>query len=250
MNKFELQGIDFLVNITKNANSIADILRAFDYSSSSGGYKVLKNTLKRHNIDYSHIPIGKMANLGREFGPRRNIEDYLSAINSGEIIVSNSGFKRRLIKEGLLYEKCSKCGCGNMWQDEPIILHMDHINGINNDNRIENLRILCPNCHSQTSTYAGKGLKKHYYCNCGAKTSGKKYNRCQKCANQIINQSPRFHSQKFTISKQDLEKLVWEKPTVKIARDLGVSDVAISKRCKKLGIQKPPRGYWTGVNSH
>ena len=43
-----------------------------------------------------------------------------------------------------------------VWLDEPITLQLDHINGINNDHRIENLRILCPNCHSQTSTYAGK----------------------------------------------------------------------------------------------
>jgi transcriptional regulator of aromatic amino acid metabolism len=49
---------------------------------------------------------------------------------------------------------------------------------------------------------------------------------------------------KFNISKEELERLVWEKSTTEIARELGVSDVAIAKRCKKLGIEKPGRGYW------
>jgi len=54
-------------------------------------------------------------------------------------------------------------------------------------------------------------------------------------------------SRKFEISKEDLEFLVWSKPTTEVAKDLGVSDSAIGKRCKKLNIEKPPRGYWAKV---
>ena len=67
--------------------------------------------------------------------------------------------KERLVKEKYLEYKCAECGITE-WNGKPLSLHLDHINGINNDHRIENLRFLCPNCHSQTNTYAGKNKKK------------------------------------------------------------------------------------------
>ena len=68
--------------------------------------------------------------------------------------------KKRLIKEGFLKCECVWCGIKDTWNGKPIVLHLDHINGVNNDHRLENLRLLCPNCHSQTDTYAGKGKRK------------------------------------------------------------------------------------------
>ena len=65
----------------------------------------------------------------------------------------------RLIKEGIKDHKCECCGLSE-WMGVPISLEVDHINGINNDHRLENLRILCPNCHAQTDTYRGKNIKK------------------------------------------------------------------------------------------
>jgi predicted RNA-binding Zn-ribbon protein involved in translation (DUF1610 family) len=68
---------------------------------------------------------------------------------------SNELIKKRIVKDDLLEYKCSKCGIDS-WQGEPIVLELDHINGINIDNRLSNLRYLCPNCHSQTDTYCGR----------------------------------------------------------------------------------------------
>lgn len=65
----------------------------------------------------------------------------------------------RLIKEGIKDHQCESCG-NSEWMDQPISLEVDHINGISNDHRLENLRILCPNCHAQTETYRGKNIKK------------------------------------------------------------------------------------------
>ena len=63
--------------------------------------------------------------------------------------------KNRLLRVGVLKRECAICGITE-WQGKPLAFDLDHINGINNDNRLENLRILCPNCHSQTETHAGK----------------------------------------------------------------------------------------------
>ena len=68
--------------------------------------------------------------------------------------------KERIIKENLIEYKCDFCNNNGDWNGEKLSLHIDHKNGINNDNRIGNLRFLCPNCHSQTSTYSGKNNKK------------------------------------------------------------------------------------------
>jgi Zn finger protein HypA/HybF involved in hydrogenase expression len=77
-----------------------------------------------------------------------------------EIFVENSKYstemvKQRIVKDELLVYKCSKCSLSS-WQEETIVLDLDHINGNNRDNRLENLRYLCPNCHSQTDTYKGR----------------------------------------------------------------------------------------------
>lgn len=66
--------------------------------------------------------------------------------------------KRYLLRLGIKANQCERCNASS-WMNEPLICHLDHINGINNDHRLENLRMLCPNCHSQTTTYAGKNSK-------------------------------------------------------------------------------------------
>ena len=66
--------------------------------------------------------------------------------------------KKRMVSEGHLENKCYECGITD-WNSKPLVCHLEHINGISNDHRLENLTMLCPNCHSQTSTYAGKNRK-------------------------------------------------------------------------------------------
>ena len=63
----------------------------------------------------------------------------------------------RLLNEGIKEEKCEVCGITD-WNGEKLSFELDHINGIRNDHREENLRIICPNCHSQTTTYRGKNI--------------------------------------------------------------------------------------------
>lgn len=82
-----------------------------------------------------------------------------------EILVEDFTYSRgplkiRLINEGILENICSECRIGPEWNGKPLVLALDHINGRNRDNRISNLRLLCPNCHSQTDTFAGRNSKR------------------------------------------------------------------------------------------
>lgn len=221
-----------------SCTSIADIARSFDFAVSASIYRMIYARVARDGIDISHIPKGVDANKGRIFDTRRvSLDVYL--IDGSNI--KSSELKRRLIRDGKMFDVCVKCGLGDEWNGEPISLQLDHINGKRDDNRLENLRILCPNCHSQTPTFCGRHKRNVLLCvDCNEKISDKRNKRCRSCASKTHLE--RIY--KFDISKEELEKLVWEKPTAQIAKDFGVSDNAIGKRCKKFGIEKPPRGYW------
>ena len=138
-------------SIVANANSNSDCLRALGLSTNGGSSTdVLKRRIKEGNCDTSH------------FGSStQNRQTHQAKYSLDEILVENSTYaniarlKQRLIREGRMEYKCQKCGIIK-WMNEPLSLHLDHINGKNNDHRIENLRFLCPNCHSQTETYAGR----------------------------------------------------------------------------------------------
>src|SRR5207253_7971965 len=89
---------------------------------------------------------------------------WTPSIPLSEILVERSTYmdrlrlKRRLVAAGLMPYACAACGISE-WLDQTLILQLDHVNGVGDDNRIENLRLLCPNCHSQTSTYCGRNVR-------------------------------------------------------------------------------------------
>ena len=85
------------------------------------------------------------------FKPIKKLKD----IFEGRTNMKSTGLKVRLIREGYKEEKCEECGLVD-WNNKPITLELDHKNGDTSDNRLKNLRILCPNCHSQTETFRRK----------------------------------------------------------------------------------------------
>ena len=100
-------------------------------------------------------------------GARGTVKPYRGSnkIDLQEIIAGNhtqygtNKLKKRLIKDGYLKHICVGCGLTDTWNGKPITLHLDHINGVHNDHRLDNLRLLCPNCHSQTDTWCGRNKK-------------------------------------------------------------------------------------------
>lgn len=219
-----------LQEIVKASNSITEILKYFELSNKGGNYKTLQKRLIEDGIDFSHIKLGSNSNKGRKFPDKEKIPLEF-------ILIENSTYgrtllKKRLLKEGLLKNQCYICGQLPEWNCKPLSLQIDHINGISNDNRLENLRILCPHCHSQTDTFAGKSLKKE------------RPPRPSEL-DPDWRKSPKPQTRKVDRpSKEELEKLLWIKPTQQLAKDFGVSDKAIEKWAKVYGLTKPPRGYW------
>ena len=223
--------------LVETSDTITEVLAYFGLQNKGRNAHTLKKRFKEEEIDCSRLS---------KNGRKRRIQAIKNEpISLSEVLVSDSTYnrgrlKKRLVKDGILTPACSICGLGNTWQDKPLTLHLDHKNGDSKDNRLPNLRLLCPNCHSQTKTYAGRSLRKP---NGNCEVCGVKINRfnkrglCVDCANIKRRRIDRP-------TKEDLEKMVWEKPTIEISKELGVSDSSIGKWCKAMNINKPPRGYW------
>ena len=137
----------------KTSTSIRQVLEKLDIVPAGGNYQTTNRRIQKLNIDTSHFT-GQAWNRGKIIGPKRPIEEYLKE-NS---VVQSFRLKNRLLLEGLKEHKCECCGITE-WNGKPAPLELDHINGNHHDNRLENLRILCPNCHAQTDTYRGKNKK-------------------------------------------------------------------------------------------
>jgi 5-methylcytosine-specific restriction endonuclease McrA len=148
--------------------------------------------------------------------------------------VARSIVRRRIIYENLIEYKCSECPIVDNYNGKKISLQLDHINGIRNDHRLENLRWLCPNCHSQQETSFGKSDRKIIkisLCKCGNKKNPKS-NYCRKCASGFNGSTHR----KFEVGCEELVDLVLKNSMTAIGKMYGVSDNAVRKRCTVLGI--------------
>lgn len=208
------------LELIESHDNIRQILLKLGKSSNgSGAYKTFKNHCDRLGLELPKFN----KNTNRPYGKIGKIPLELILIPNSTY-QNNTNLKNRLIKENLLEYKCVGCGNTGEWMGKPISLQLDHINGINNDNRIENLRVMCPNCHSQTETYAGKRFKKVEYCKCGnIKFKGVKLcNKCDKFNKRKVDRPP----------YQQLVNEIKENGYSAVGRKYGVSDNAIRKWCK------------------
>ncbi len=145
-----------LKEAARDSTSIRQVLKKIGLKEAGGNYSQISKYLNEFKIDITHFK-GKGWSKGL-IGVGRPV------FTLEEILITGSTFqsyklKKRLYKTGLKKEKCEECGWAKNSEDGRIPLELDHINGVSNDNRIENLRILCPNCHSLKPTHRGRNRK-------------------------------------------------------------------------------------------
>ena len=140
-------------NVKKHVNktkTYSDCLRSLGINNLGSSMNTLKKYIKKYNIDISHFLSKDELN---KILIQNNKKDLSEILVKNSTYKSTTSLKNRLYKEGLKERKCEKCGQGEIWKGEKISLIIDHINGINNDNRIVNLRIVCPNCNDTLATH-------------------------------------------------------------------------------------------------
>ncbi len=216
------------------ATTFTALLSSLGLMSKGGNNETVRSRCKEEGVDYSHIKQGSNSNKGRRF-PNKS----LTKEKALEIVFIENGPCRNSVRSYLKKYNFIpyKCECGNegMWREKSLSLQIDHINGECRDHRLENLRWICPNCHSQTETFTGKHKKRKVRPLKPSQIDPLNYRR-----------KPRPDKRKFLRpSKEILEQMVWEKPLSVIAKELGISGGNIIKQwCKQFKITHPTHGYW------
>lgn len=207
--------------LVARCRSINEVLAHFGLQSRGHNYRTFMRRAAEDGIDLTHI---------RENRPRNwRLPSPLEQLLVNGRAYHGYKLKRRLLNAGMLDEVCAQCGIGPEWNGKPLSLQLDHVNGDHLDNRPENLRLLCPNCHSQTETFAGKGRPskaKDRRTACSGrgalKPAGTSTGLCGACSRRSQRKVER---PELTTLREQIEKLGY----TGTGRLYGVSDNAIRK---------------------
>jgi hypothetical protein len=160
--------------VVEEAFTMTDILEKCGLRPVGSNRKTVQRRAEKENVSLKHLKSIQ--------GKRPSQAIPLEKTMTEDSSYKSSRLKERLVKLGILTDRCSICGQAPVWNGKPLVLHLDHINGNHEDNRLENLRIVCPHCDSQLPTY--KGRNKYHApkprCDCGAVKS-RPSKHCRKC---------------------------------------------------------------------
>jgi hypothetical protein len=216
-----------------NSTCWADALRYLGYAVKGANYRTLQKWAAQWDISTEHFDAhvgGRRASRARE-------------IPLSEVLVEGSPYsrgklKQRLVAAGLLDARCELCGQDEHWQSRRMSLILDHINGIANDNRLENLRMVCPNCAATLDTHCGRNLPRERACpGCGGsfvpRTMQHRYcsQRCWGTVNgAALRGVPLTATRK--VERPSYEQLLADAQSMSllaVGRKYGVSDNAVRK---------------------
>lgn len=210
-------------------------------------YREIHKYIRLFDVDISHMTgmgwssglTGETCESLRRNGLRRGRPWNVIFVENCKYNIKGQELIKRLVRDGKRELKCQGCGI-NSWNGNPIVLQLHHVNGVVNDNREENLEIVCPNCHSQTENWAGRNIQigrrrkdapnrkmRKWKCViCGIETYKSKTGKCRKCH--------RIASRKVERpDKETLLQMINDSSKCAVARKFKVSEAAIRKWVKQ-----------------
>lgn len=214
-----------LENMVYHCFSLKDLIKKIGYEGADGRTgDTVKRRLNHYNIDYSHFL------SVRSFQEERTFENSFCENSTA----SMNYIRKHFLEEHTNRYECAICGISE-WNGKPLTLNLDHENGNHFDNRLENLRWICPNCDRQLDSNCRKNkaykatTRKRYYCHdCGKEvTTGSKL--CCECSSKqrrVVERPNRI----------DLKKMIRTMSFVEIGKTFGVSDNTIRKWCKEASL--------------
>ena len=144
------------IKLIKKSNRMKDVLDSFGLKNKGGNHRTVKERIIFLNLDVSHFLTSVESSC---YSRRVTLEYFKKSYLTNNSNKERKDIKKYLLKFNLLKWCCNNCNNNGIWNGKKLSLQLEHINGVSNDNRLENLCFLCPNCHSQTETFAGKKKK-------------------------------------------------------------------------------------------
>jgi hypothetical protein len=231
--KFSYEEVESAIN---NSSTIKEFLQNLGMKVNNGNYRLAGNIAKHYGLQLNKHDISDNGRLLMQVNKLPTEEFFVDGVSRNGISI-----RKRLINDLGYEDKCSieECGQGPIWLGLPITLQVDHIDGDRFNNKLDNLRILCPNCHTQTKTFSnGQRITTYNYCECGVRIS-KNAVHCQKHVVQTVARVSK-------ITYPPIPELVERVSTIGYAAtglELNISGNAIKKHLTKhLGKENIPKG--------
>lgn len=239
---------NLLSKIVKESNTLSEILRKIESPISPYYFLCIKERMKREGINFDHISLGLgSAKNKKVFNRGLTLEQAKQKVFIYNAQGCRSVIKLYLKKFSIFPMVCAECGCGEIWNSKKLVLQLDHIDGDPSNHKLDNLRWVCPNCHSQTFSFSGKHRK------------NKRVYFCEAC-NTPISKFKNDHSKKCdTCLRKGMRKIEWPtkdillnllkiQPISKIAEDYKVSANSVRRWCLHYDIDYKAASPFSSIN--
>ncbi|HEX4734215.1 MAG TPA: hypothetical protein VH247_07365, partial [Thermoleophilaceae bacterium] len=225
------------------ADCWAEALRLLGMRPAGGNHKTIQRWAQRWGISTEHFDAGR-ARAAASRGRGRTLEEMLVP----ESNVKRARLKQRLYEAGLKKPECEECGQGEIWQGKRISLILDHINGDAIDNRLENLRIACPNCAATFDTHCGRNkerMPESRACGWCSEAFAPKYGQQRFCSISCAKRKHQYEPKPETrrVERPPYEQLMRELEETNwsaVGRKYGVSDNAVRKWVRSYERERLP----------